>query len=265
MPYFDYHGHNLFYEEFGRGAPLLLLHGNTASSRMFCEIAAKFAQDHRVILLDFLGCGRSDRVEALAEDLWYDEAMQAVRLLEGMGCRSANVVGTSGGALAALNLALERPDLVGKLVADSFEGENALPEITNALRKEREASKRDPGAMWFYEAMNGADWKRVVDADTRAILAHAERICNFFHKPISALQCEILFTGSKEDPFCPDGFYENLFAGMLHKIGHGQMRLFDHGDHPAMLSNADAFVALSEAFFACANTEDFRAAGFSRL
>ncbi len=35
MSYFKYNGHNIFYQEIGQGNPLILLHGNTASSKMF--------------------------------------------------------------------------------------------------------------------------------------------------------------------------------------------------------------------------------------
>lgn len=249
MPHFDYKSHKVFYEVIGNGAPLLLLHGNTASSRMFGSITQKYAQNRHVIFLDFLGCGRSERVPVWAEDLWYDEAMQAACLLDELGLRKVDVIGTSGGALAAINLALERPDLVAKLIADSFEGEHALPMVTENLRAGREASKHDPGARAFYEMMNGEDWEQVVDADTKAVLAHADHIGGFFHQPISALKPDILLTGSREDEFCTGDFFEDLFSNMLREIGHGEMHIFEHGGHPAMLSNQEDFFSASNCFF----------------
>ena len=59
MSYFKYQGKNIYYEETGNGRPLLLLHGNTASSNMFYEITGKYAAHHKVILMDFLGQGRT--------------------------------------------------------------------------------------------------------------------------------------------------------------------------------------------------------------
>lgn len=248
MSYLQYHGHSLYYEERGSGAPLLLLHGNTASSRMFAGVAEKYAQNYLVITPDFLGCGRSERVPVWSEDLWFDEAMQAACLLDTLGLENANVISTSGGALAAINLALERPDLVKMLIADSFEGEHALPMMTDSLCAGRESSKLDSGARAFYEMMNGSDWEQVVDADTQAVLAHAAHIGNFFHKPLSELKPGILLTGSREDEFCTGDFFEKLFSDMLRKIGHGEMHLFEHGGHPAMLSNQEEFIAVSERF-----------------
>lgn len=181
MAYFNYQSHKVFYQEIGDGTPLLLLHGNTASSVMFYEIATKYAQDYKVILMDFLGCGKSERVPCWAEDLWYDEAMQAICLLYEKGYQKVNIIGTSGGALAALNIALERSDLVSKLIADSFEGEYANPAITETIRIGREVSKQNAGAKMFYEMMNGPDWEAVIDADTQAVISHASHIGGFFH------------------------------------------------------------------------------------
>ena len=249
MSYFNYNSHNIYFEEEGTGTPLLLLHGNTASSAMFYEIAPEYAKTYKVILIYFLGCGKSDRVDVWEEDLWYDEAMQVISFLEEKNYRNVDIIGTSGGALAALNVALERPDLVHKVIADSFEGEQANPGISETLRIGREASKQDAGARMFYEMMNGPDWEAVVDADTQAVITHANHIVQFFHKPLSELKPDVLFTGSKEDSMFPKDFFETTFHAMLQKIGHGKTYLFEHGSHPAMLSNKEEFLEISRRYF----------------
>jgi pimeloyl-ACP methyl ester carboxylesterase len=249
MAFFIYQSKNIYYEEIGEGAPLLLLHGNTASSRMFSGIAPELAQDYRVILIDFLGYGKSDRIQALPTDLWYDQAMQVICFLQQKNYNKVYLIGTSGGALAALNVALEQPNLVKKLIADSFEGECAIPMITQNLRIDRENSKCDSNAKAFYEAMNGADWENVVDKDTEAILIHSESIASFFHKPLTSLKPEVLFTGSRKDEFITDGFYDYLFQDLIHKVRDGQQYLFDQGNHPAILSNQEEFLTLSKKFF----------------
>lgn len=251
MAYFKYQSHKIYFEEIGMGIPLLMLHGNTASSKMFSEIATNYVKNYKVILIDFLGCGKSDRIKNFAEDLWYDEAMQVIHFLNEQGYKKVNIIGTSGGAITAINIALERPDLVNKIVADSFEGEKASPSITEGLSIGREASKHNPGARMFYEMMNGIDWESVVDADTKAVIAHANNIVDFFHKSIAGLIPEVLFTGSKEDAFVPKGFYEKEFAEMINKIGHGKQHIFEQGKHPAMMSNQEQFIAISKDFFSC--------------
>ena len=53
MAYFPYGGKSIFYEEFGQGSPVLFLHGNTASSKMFELLMPLYAEKFRCILLDF--------------------------------------------------------------------------------------------------------------------------------------------------------------------------------------------------------------------
>ena len=48
MAYFEYENKHIYYDEFGSGIPLLFLHGNTASSRMFSEIAWQYKDDFKV-------------------------------------------------------------------------------------------------------------------------------------------------------------------------------------------------------------------------
>ena len=251
MAYFRYNGRNCYYEELGSGTPLCLLHGNTASSNMFLDIAAQYADDYRVILIDFLGHGQSDRVSAFPADLWFDEACQVITLLREQGLGPAHLIGSSGGAIVAINVALEAPELVGRVIADSFEGEKPLDAFTQTIIQSREDSKQEESSVAFYHMMHGADWEAVVDNDTDAIAAHAKSIGDFYHTPLCRLRPDILMTGSLEDEFTAyvgKSYFKDTFEAMLQKIGHGVYHLFKHGGHPAMLSNPEEFTVLSKQF-----------------
>lgn len=251
MSWFFFEGRRVWYEESGAGTPLLLLHGNAASSNMFFELAERYRRQFRVVLLDFLGNGRSQRLSRWPADLWFDEAQQAIALLRERGYEKVDLIGCSGGALAAVNVALEAPALVGRVIADSFEGERPLPAFTESVREQRARSKREEAARQFYFYMHGADWEQVVDRDTDAILRHSRQIGAFFHRPLCGLEAELLLTGSREDEFTaalsPD-YLQRAYGALLQKVGHGRMHLFDHGAHPAMLSNPEAFYQLSMEF-----------------
>lgn len=252
MPYFQYKNKSCYYEEQGEGTPILFLHGNTASSNMFHNITELFTKNHKVILLDFLGHGRSDRLERFSPDIWYDEALQAIKLLKQMKYEKVHLIGSSGGALVAINIALECPELVGKVIADSFEGEIPLIEFTKNIIAERDASKRDEGAKMFYHAMHGDDWESVVDNDTQAIHEHAKRFGKFFHKALENLSVNVLLVGSEEDEYISSidpNYFSRVYAEMIKKIGHGSMHIFQHGGHPAILSNRSEFRTIAEEFF----------------
>lgn len=250
MAYFSYKNKRVYYEDYGEGMPVVFLHGNTASSKMFTPILPEFKRQFRIILIDFLGHGLSDRLSSFPVDLWYDEAMQVIALLEILQIPKTHLIGSSGGALVAINVALERPDLVDKVVADSFEGEQALDAFTKNIVAKRQASKEDPNASMFYEIMHGADWESVIDNDTAVIAAHAEKIKMFFHHPISTLENDILMIGTQQDRCVSTGahYLAHKYGEMLQKIGHGSFYIFAAGNHPAMISNSGQFCGIVKAF-----------------
>lgn len=252
MSYFQYDNKNVYYTEIGEGEPLILLHGNTASSNMFMEIKQAYEQNYNVILIDFLGHGQSDRLDKFPSDLWYYEALQVIKFIKEKNYNNVKLIGTSGGAIVAINVALEAPELISKVIADSFEGETALSSVTEFLKKDRIDSKVNEDSRMFYMWMHGDDWESIVDNDTQAAIEHERDIKKFFHKELSELKADILFTGSLEDEFVGTlgkDYFDKTYRQMITKIGHGSMYLFNSGRHPAMLSNAEAFIEMSFEFF----------------
>lgn len=252
MSFFNYKNKRVYYEEIGEGKPILLLHGNTASSNMFLDLIESYTQEYKVILIDFLGHGKSDRLKEFPIDLWFDESQQVISFLKEKKYSGVNLIGTSGGALVAINTALEAPELVDKVIADSFQGEKPLKDFTKNIIKDRELSKQDKNAQMFYKYMQGEDWKNVVDNDTKAVFEHERTIGKFFHKPLETFQPPILLTGSKEDELlCSTNpnYFQDTYKNMVSKIGHGEIYLFESGHHPAMISNKNEFVELSKRFF----------------
>lgn len=109
MAYFKYENKKIYYKEIGSGVPLILLHGDTASSKMFEFLLPLYENFFKVILIDFLGNGKSDRIGKFPADLWFSQAQQVIALLEHLNYHKVNLIGTSGGAWVAMNVALERP------------------------------------------------------------------------------------------------------------------------------------------------------------
>lgn len=238
MPYFSYSGKSVFYQEYGHGTPLLFLHGNTASSRMFELLMPLYEDSFRCILIDFLGNGRSDRVEAFPPDVWHEEGLQAAALAEHLGYGKVSLVGTSGGAWAAIHAALERPELFARVVADSFDGRQLHEGFAQNLRAEREAAKASEQARQFYAWCQGEDWETVVDLDTQALLQCAERRGPLFRRPLEELKVPVLFMGSREDEMCRKDM-EQEYQAMAALIPEASVQMFDHGGHPAIASNAE--------------------------
>ena len=98
------------------GTPLLVLPTGGGSSEQFAPVVRGLSAGRRVFALDYFGNGLSDRregevsVEDLAED--------AIAVIEALGFARVDVWGSHTGSLVALELALRRPDLVGRMVLE---------------------------------------------------------------------------------------------------------------------------------------------------
>lgn len=251
MPYFRYRDQNIYYEELGKGIPLLLLHGNTASSRMFDGVLDLYRDDFKLILIDFLGHGQSDRLMEFPVDLWHDEALQVIQLLEEGGYGKVNLIGTSGGALVALNVAIERSDLINKVMADSFEGEKSPDGIAKVLIEERRQAKNNKEGCAFWEYCHGDDWENVIDNDTDVVVRHDESVKDYFHGDLSHIDIPLMLTASLEDEFAQAlGLdFNEIYGNIMKKVPDGRLHLFQTGAHPAMISNAKEFSVVARRFF----------------
>lgn len=248
MAYCMIRGKKLFYEEFGDGRPLVLLPGDGVSSRMFEPMKDLYQKGRRLILVDYLDTGRSDRRNELPSNPWQQAAQEVIALLEERAYGPVDLLGASGGALVALEVALRRPDLVKKVIADSFEGECPLESVVQALRQEREEQKQDPEAGDFLTFCHGEDWEQVLDRNTQAILDHAQSGEGFFSQSLEQLRRPVLLAGSRQDPLMPPGYLEDCYRVLSQRIPNSRVHLFDEGDDPACLSNEVEFAAVAQEF-----------------
>ncbi|TXN41213.1 alpha/beta hydrolase [Methylobacterium sp. WL30] len=112
-------GVRLHYVERGRGPALVLIHGNGMMIQDFLVsgIVDDLAERYRVIIIDRPGYGYSDRPRGL----WTPRAHATLfqKALQQLGVTQAVVLGHSWGALVAVALALQAPQLVRSLVLAS--------------------------------------------------------------------------------------------------------------------------------------------------
>jgi pimeloyl-ACP methyl ester carboxylesterase len=107
---------NLYYEEQGKGAPILLLHGFGASTYTWRHVMPKLAKSHRVIAVDLKGFGQSDKPFDERYSV-FDQAALIAQLIEDKDLRDLTVVGHSFGGGVALSLALEANERLGGRIA----------------------------------------------------------------------------------------------------------------------------------------------------
>ncbi|BAR58258.1 pimeloyl-ACP methyl ester carboxylesterase [Bradyrhizobium diazoefficiens] len=108
-------GIKVWYAVFGRGEPVLLLHGGLANANYWGHQVRALQRRYQVIVMESRGHGRSSRDQ---EPYGYDlMASDVVGLLDHLKIRKAAIVGWSDGAIIGLDIAMKHPERVTKLFA----------------------------------------------------------------------------------------------------------------------------------------------------
>lgn len=135
----------------GQGSPLLLLHGFAGSIQNWDSLIATLQANFRVIAIDILGHGLSDkppdveryRIERVAEDM--------ATLLLKLGNHPVHLLGYSMGGRLALYLAVHYPELIQSLVLES-----SSPGILSPA--ERENRTQQDAHLASEILQNGIEW-----------------------------------------------------------------------------------------------------------
>jgi 3-oxoadipate enol-lactonase len=120
---------DMYYELHGAGEPLVLIGGLANDISQWEWLTAWCAQTHRVLAFDNRGAGRTDK-----PDVPYTIPMMANdtdALMGVVGMSQATVLGVSMGGRIALDLALEHPDRVARLILVSTTA-SARPEMSTS-------------------------------------------------------------------------------------------------------------------------------------
>jgi pimeloyl-ACP methyl ester carboxylesterase len=145
-------GINIYYEVYGQGQPLLLLHGNSSSISLFEKQIPELSKHYKVIAVDSRGQGKSSEDgKRYTYDLFADD-MNA--LLDHLHLDSVNIVGWSDGGNTGLIMAMKYPGKVKKLVTM---GANVFIDhsvVANWVYKTLNKEKREIGEDTTYDSRN---------------------------------------------------------------------------------------------------------------
>ena len=97
MPYATVNDIQLYYEEHGKGTPLVLVHGFSGAGAVWAGAIAAFAQNYRVIVPDLRAHGHSTGSPETIHHVWF--ARDLVALLDHLQIDRAHFIGHSSGGM----------------------------------------------------------------------------------------------------------------------------------------------------------------------
>ena len=185
--YADIRGFKMYYETYGQGEPLLIIHGNGGSINNFLYQIPYFAKNYHVIIADSRAQGKSvDLTDSLSYEMMTDDLNA---LLDQLHLKSCYVIGWSDGGINGLLLAMRHPDKVKKL---AITGANLTPD-TSAV---------DP---WVYKYAMDENAKLMTKPITPQVKAERKLVHLLSYEPhittaqLGKITCPTLVIGGDHD------------------------------------------------------------------
>jgi len=225
--YFEHDGLKLYYEVYGQGPPLLLIHGNGANIWSMKNQIAYFSQRYRVIAMDSRDHGKSaDAPGPLTFEQMTDDLSA---LLDHLHTGPVLVLGWSDGGIEALLLGIRHPDQVTKIaaMAANLDPQGLAPELL--ARPAAPKPKVDPAHI-----PTRSERVKALDDDEPHIKPDA----------LMAIQAPTLVLASDHDVIADEHTLE-----IYHHLPNSQLAIFPDATHMIPVDDPERFNTTVDRFF----------------
>ena len=229
-------GIDMYYEVYGTGKPMLIIHGNGQSIVDLSPQIAYFSAANQVIVADSRGHGKSGLGEA---ELNYIQMMEDYNsLLTQLQIKQANVIGWSDGGIQALLLAIHHPDKVVKMATM---GANLRPDATAI-------NDWVPGLL---QPLSDYIDKMIATADTSADWKHQQQLLNILRtqpniaiEELHKIKAPVLVMAGDKDIIRAEHTLE-----IFNNIPNAHLAILPGQTHWAPATDAETFNSLVDKFF----------------
>jgi pimeloyl-ACP methyl ester carboxylesterase len=185
VPEVEVNGVRLYYELYGYGEPVVLVHGSWVDGTAWRFVAPGLAETFRVLVYDRRGHSRSERPES--QGSVGEDGDDLAALVESLGLAPAHIVTSSFGGTIALRLATSRPDVFRSLschepplwgLLDHDPGNQEIQErgaqVLEALAQRIAEGDHEGAARQFVDdvALGPGAWENVLPPEGRAIFVN---------------------------------------------------------------------------------------------
>jgi pimeloyl-ACP methyl ester carboxylesterase len=230
--YASVRGFKMYYEIYGTGKPLLLVHGNGGSIADFNNQIPYFAKNYKVIAADSRAQGKSaDAGDSLSYEMMADD-LDA--LLDQLHIDSCYVIGWSDGGINGLLLAMRHPEKVKKL---AITGTNIWPDSTAI----------EPSFIRSITSLNDSLTKITQEPEVKAQRKLLELMIhnpNITTADLKKVKCPTLVIGGDNDVIFPE--HTLTIASALPK---SYLWILPDSGHSTLISDKTLFNQVVESFF----------------
>ena len=244
-------GAKVHYVDAGTGSPVILLHGLADDIGVWESVMPALAAKHRVIALDQIGFGRSDKPLLDYRVATFVDFLD--RFLDELKIDHASLVGNSLGGWIAADFALAHPERIDRLVLCDAAGYAALGKNMNArtLSALRLASRDDIRYLGpltfhdkrFYEDVDLAFKQRVTAGDGYTIDRVVDSIIrneDVLDGRLGAIRKPTLIVWGREDKVIPLSFAERFH----NEITGSRLEVIDNCGHMPHVECPDEFTRI---------------------
>src|SRR6266481_5812844 len=245
------YGAKVHYVDAGSGSVVVLLHGLADDVGVWESVMPALAAKHRVIALDQIGFGRSDKPLLDYRVATFVDFLD--RFLDELKIDHASLVGNSHGGWIAADFALAHPERIDRLVLCDAAGYAALGKNMNArtLSALRLASRDDIRYLGpltfhdkrFYEDVDLAFKQRVTAGDGYTIDRVVDSIIrneDVLDGRLGAIHKPTLIVWGRDDKLIPLSFAERFHK----EIANSQLRIIDNCGHMPHVECPDEFTRI---------------------
>jgi pimeloyl-ACP methyl ester carboxylesterase len=231
----------MYYEEYGVGEPLVLLHGFGGSAQNWHPFTDKLSERHRLFIVDLRGHGYSTNPENTFTHR--EAAGDVLLLLDKLGIGRFSAMGMSSGGMALLHMATSQPKRIGAMVLIS--ATSHFPDQARAIFRGASFERMPEQVQEMYR-----ECAKRGDVQVRQLIAQF----NAFHKDhddmsftaqrLSTITARTLVVHGDRDRFFP----VEIPVSIYRSIPDAALWIIPGGDHVPVFDSTVPFTATALRF-----------------